>query len=222
MAWKQTLKDELKKAKDAGSLIHEIREWLCGQSPWRDQPIDKVVWVPIEKVVANDYNPNSVAPAEMRLLHTSIQHDGYTQPVVTVYDEDNDVYVVVDGFHRAEVLRRNKDIHEATSGYLPCVVISSDINDRMASTVRHNRARGKHSVAGMSSMVFSMLENGWDDHEVCNELGMEPEELARLKHITGFSKLFSDIDYRRAWTTRNQIRHRKDFEQESGEAADCF
>ena len=171
-----------------------------------DQPVNSVLWVNINDVEANDYNPNSVAPREMQLLYTSIKHDGYTQPVVTVYDEDRQKYVIVDGFHRYFVMKSNEDIHDSTGGKLPVVVISKSINDRMASTVRHNRARGKHSVDGMASMVFQMLDNGWEDAAICNELGMEPEELLRLKHITGFSKLFEDVDYKKSWVTRSQIK----------------
>lgn len=171
-----------------------------------------VRWVPIEKVQANDYNPNAVAKIEMRLLYTSIDHDGYTQPVVTVYDPDIDKYVIVDGFHRYMTMKANDDIRERTGGYLPIVVIEKDINDRMASTVRHNRARGKHSVSGMSKMVFEMLDNGWSDEAICNELGMEAEELLRLKHITGFSKLFADTDYKKAWESKRQIKLRLEHE----------
>jgi len=167
--------------------------------------VDRVRWIPVDQVQANDYNPNSVASTEMGLLYTSIKHDGYTQPVVTIYDADQDKYIIVDGFHRSHVMKSNPDIRDSCNGYLPVVVIDKDINDRMASTVRHNRARGKHSVGGMSHLVFSMLDNGWSDEDICNELYMEPEELLRLKHITGFSKLFEDHDYRRAWKTRKQI-----------------
>lgn len=176
-------------------------------------PVDNVIRVPIEKVEANDYNPNSVPTNEMRLLLTSIAHDGYTQPVVTVYDIERDKYVIVDGFHRYTVMRTNKDILEKNNGHVPVVVISKNINDRMASTVRHNRARGKHSVTGMSNMVFKMLDNGWGDVEICNELGLEAEELLRLKHITGFAKLFEDKEYSKAWETAHQIRLRINYEK---------
>lgn len=172
----------------------------------KEHPINDVKWVPVDKVKANDYNPNSVASREMHLLYVSVKHDGYTQPVVTVYDEENDRYVIVDGFHRYLILQNYQDIYNSTGGKLPIVVIDKNINDRMASTVRHNRARGKHSVKGLSKMVFEMLDNGWSDKQICNELGMEAEELLRLKHITGFSKLFEDEDYRKAWMTRNQIK----------------
>ena len=175
------------------------------------QPISDVQWVSIDLVEPNDYNPNSVAGQEMKLLHTSIKHDGYTQPIVTIYDEEKEKYVIVDGFHRYFICKNNKDIFDATGGRVPIVVIKKDINERMAATVRHNRARGQHSVSGMSNMVFSMLDNGWKDEEICNHLGMEPDELLRLKHITGFSKLFADTEYNKAWVTKHQIRIKKEF-----------
>lgn len=179
-------------------------------------PVSHVRWVPFEQVISNEYNPNSVATNEMRLLYVSILHDGYTQPIVTVYDAEQDKYIIVDGFHRYLICRTYKDISERTGGRVPVVVIQKEINDRMASTVRHNRARGKHSIAGMGSMVFSMLEQGWEDAQICNELGLEAEELLRLKHITGFSKLFEDTQYKMAWETQRQIRIRKDFEASCG------
>lgn len=194
--------------------IERIRDLLSRKSPQRSQPIDRVQWVPIEEVQANDYNPNAVATTEMRLLYTSILHDGYTQPIVTIWDATAKKYIIVDGFHRYTTMRQNRDIWERCNGLLPIVVIHKDINDRMASTVRHNRARGKHSVAGMASMVFEMLENGWTDADICNELGMETEEIVRLKHITGFSKLFEDTSYKKAWESKSQIKYRVEFERE--------
>jgi len=172
-------------------------------------PVSNVIWVPLEKVEANDYNPNSVAKIEMQLLYISIKADGYTQPIVTIYDKNIDKYIIVDGFHRYFVCKHNKDIREDTQGKVPIVVIDKDINNRMASTIRHNRARGKHCITGMSNVVFKMLENGWTDIEICNELGMEAEELLRLKHITGFSKLFENKEYSKAWETKRQILLRK-------------
>lgn len=143
----------------------------------KDQPISEVQWIPIQKVYANDYNPNSVATQEMKLLYVSVKKDGYTQPVVTIYDEKKDRYVIVDGFHRYSIMRRYKDIYDSCEGKLPCVVLKGKtMNDRMASTIRHNRARGKHSVTGMSNIVMEMLMNGASDLEICNELGMEEEE----------------------------------------------
>ncbi len=196
------------------ATIESIREELHKKSPLSGQPIDRVRWVNIDKVSPNDYNPNSVANIEMGLLYTSILHDGYTQPIVTIYDEDKDQYTIVDGFHRYYTCKNNENIRNRNQGCVPIVVINKDINDRMASTVRHNRARGSHSVSGMSNMVFKMLENGWKDSEICNELGMQPEELLKLKHITGFSKLFENVEYKKAWETENMIKHR--VEEENG------
>lgn len=180
-----------------------------------DHPVAKVQWVDIEKVQANDYNPNKVAMNEMRLLYTSVKHDGYTQPIVTIYDNKLDKYVIVDGFHRYSIARLNKDILESTEGKVPIVVIKKDINDRMASTIRHNRARGKHSVQGMSSIVFNMLKNGAKDEDICNELGLEIDELIRLKHITGFSKLFEDVEYNKAWESPSQLRIKKEYDEQN-------
>lgn len=173
----------------------------------KDQPISDVQWIPIQKVFANDYNPNSVATPEMRLLYVSVKKDGYTQPVVTIYDEKKDRYVIVDGFHRYSIMRRFRDIYDSCEGKLPCVVLKGKtMNDRMASTIRHNRARGKHSVTGMSNIVMEMLMNGATDVEVCNELGLEAEELMRLKYITGYAKLYENNEYSRAAYTENQAK----------------
>lgn len=208
------LKAEYAKAPNKTQFLNDLKHWLYEELSEVKQPIDDVQWVPVEKVEPNDYNPNSVAKVEMGLLYTSISHDGYTQPIVTIYDPKKDKYVIVDGFHRYFTCKNNKDIYERNQGRLPIVVIDKDINDRMASTVRHNRARGKHSVAGMSSMVFKMLDNGWKDEDICKELGMEPEELIRLKHITGFSKLFADSEYKKSWETRKQILLKKEHKDE--------
>lgn len=203
---KKAITDAVKATRDPGVLLDEIQELLHTLSPHASEPVDRVRWVELDRVTPNEYNPNHVAKAEMRLLHTSISHDGYTQPVVTIWNPERERFEIVDGFHRYYVMRTNRDIFDRCGGKLPIVVIDKGINDRMASTVRHNRARGKHSVEGMSNMVFHLLENGWSDAEICNELGMEPEELLRLKHITGFSKLFADKEYRKAWMTARQVR----------------
>lgn len=182
------------------------------------EPVSDVRWVPIDKVAANDYNPNAVAANELRLLHRSISHDGYTQPVVAVHDVEADVYTIIDGFHRWLIMKRHPDIRERTGGYLPVVVLDKSPEERMAATVRHNRARGKHSVAGMSSVVFGMLDRGLTDATICAELGLEADELLRLKHVTGFAKLFEDVEYGRAWETRRQIQMRKEWEREHASA----
>ena len=193
-------------------IINKERKALHEECPIK-QPIDYVMWVPIEKVEPNGYNPNSVAPVEMELLYKSIKKDGYTQPVVTIYDKKKDKYVIVDGFHRYYVCKTKKDIFDRNMGMLPIVVIDKNISERMAATVRHNRARGEHSIDGMSNLVFKMLDEGMSDADVCNELGMEPEELLKLKHITGFSKLFANTEYKKAWETKNQIIERMKYEK---------
>jgi ParB-like chromosome segregation protein Spo0J len=201
--------------------IEKARQALAELSPLHEQPVDRIRWVPVEDVEPNDYNPNSVAKIEMGLLYTSILHDGYTQPVVTIWDEEKQKYVIVDGFHRYFTCRNNPDIRDRNMGYLPIVVLDKPINDRMASTVRHNRARGKHSIDGMSNMVFQMSENGWSEAEICGELGMEAEEVLRLKHITGFSKLFENAEYKKAWESKVQLKLRKQAEkQAAAESAD--
>jgi len=198
-------------------FLEAIKANIHQRSPLNSQPVDYVRWVDVNDVQANDYNPNSIASQEMHLLYTSILHDGYTQPVVTIYDEEIGKYIIIDGFHRYFTCKNNDDIRERNKGRLPIVVLEKDMNDRMASTVRHNRARGKHSVGGMSNMVFSMLDNGWSDADICNHLGMEPDELLRLKHITGFSKLFADAEYNKAWTTKHQILLKKKVAEEEPE-----
>jgi len=216
MPIKQQIKqkfDEITDTREKILFLEELRAFIHEISPQHSQPVNFVRWIPIEKVHANDYNPNSVAKNEMRLLYVSISHDGYTQPVVTVYDDEKDQYVIVDGFHRYTTMRLNQDIADRNNGLLPVVVIEKSINDRMASTVRHNRARGKHSVSGMANMVFQMLENGWTDEAICAELGVEPDELIRLKHVTGFSKLFENVEYRRSWETKRQIQLRKQYNE---------
>ena len=207
---KQILKAH-KNATDKQKFVNEIRNIIHNEISAVKQPIDLVRWVPINKVQPNDYNPNSVAKVEMGLLYKSIKHDGYTQPIVTIYDDQIKKYIIVDGFHRYFTALNNKDILDRNNGMLPIVVIEKDINERMAATVRHNRARGEHSISGMSSMVFDMLENGWSEEDICNHLGMEAEEVLKLKHITGFSKLFDDIEYKKAWETKNMIKLKKEF-----------
>lgn len=161
-----------------------------GYQVWFAQsPVYNVIPVPVEKIEANDYNPNKVATKEMQLLYTSIKEDYYTMPVVCYYDKDRDKYILVDGFHRYRVIKEHKDIYEREHGCLPVSVIDKDINDRMASTIRHNRARGKHEVELQASLV-SMLKNGWDEPKIMKQLGMTLEEVQRLLGLVG---IFSEI-----------------------------
>lgn len=162
-------------------------------------PVYTVKRVPIEKVTANDYNPNSVAPPEMELLETSIWEDGYTQPVVTVYDPENDQYVVVDGFHRYKTLRDSERIYKREQGMLPVVVLDKDVGNRMASTIRHNRARGSHNIELMSHIVAELVEMGKGDRWICEHIGMSADELLRLKQITGLASLFQNQDFSQSW-----------------------
>lgn len=165
----------------------------------KEAPINNVKWVPLEKVKANNYNPNAVASIEMELLYISIKEDQYTQPIVTYYNENKDEYEIVDGFHRYLIMKRHKDIYDYYNGLLPVVVIKKDINERMASTIRHNRARGKHSVVGMAEIVFALLKNGKTKEEICKSLGMEYDEFDRIKVLTGYSKLYEKEEYSKAW-----------------------
>lgn len=162
-------------------------------------PVYNVLAVPISKVRANDYNPNAVAPPEMELLETSIWEDGYTQPVVTYYDDKNDVYIVVDGFHRFLILNRSQRIRDREKGMLPIVVIDKELGDRMASTIRHNRARGAHNVELMSNIVAELVEMGKGDRWICKHIGMSVDELLRLKQITGVAALFANREFSDSW-----------------------
>ncbi|MBP7835019.1 ParB-like nuclease domain-containing protein [Candidatus Saccharibacteria bacterium] len=214
---KTTLKNNYDLAEDKAAFVYELRQFIHEElSVVKSQPIDDVRWVNIDEVTPNDYNPNSVARVEMGLLYKSIEHDGYTQPVVTIWDDEKKKYVIVDGFHRYFTCKGSKLLLERNKGMLPIVVIKKDINDRMAATVRHNRARGAHSITGMSNMVFKMLENGMTDSEICNELGMEAEEILKLKHITGFSKLFQDTEYKKAWETKRQMQLKSEYKKNNG------
>ena len=180
--------------------INVLKTELKKISPFAMEPVDCVQWVKEELVIANDYNPNSVAPPEMELLHTSIQEDGYTQPIV-VYFHDG-IYEVVDGFHRNRVGKEYKDIKERIHGYLPVTIINDerhDKADRIASTIRHNRARGKHKVEAMSDIVIELKRRNWSDKKIGKELGMDPDEVLRLTQITGLAEMFSDKEFNEAW-----------------------
>lgn len=163
-------------------------------------PVYNVIKVPIDKVQANDYNPNSVAPPEMELLETSIWEDGYTMPVVCFYDTENDKYIVVDGFHRYTVLKTSQRIFEREEGCLPVSVIDKELGDRMASTIRHNRARGSHSIDLMSNIVSELVEMGKGDRWICQHVGMSKDELLRMKQITGLASLFKNQDFSDSWS----------------------
>lgn len=162
-------------------------------------PVYNIIAVPIEKIQANSYNPNSVAPPEMKLLYQSILMDGYTMPIVCFYLPDEDKYEIVDGFHRYTTMLRHKDIYERANGMLPVSVIDKPISDRMASTIRHNRARGSHSIELMTNIVGELVEAGMSDQWILKNIGMDADELLRLKQISGLAALFKDKEFSKGW-----------------------
>lgn len=183
------------------NALNEAREALHEVSPFKSEPVDFVRWVSNTLVHANDYNPNSVAPPEMELLRLSIEADGYTQPIVSMADPDN-TFEVIDGFHRHRVGKECADIQGRVHGYLPLVQIresQEDKSDRMASTIRHNRARGKHRVEAMSDIVIELKKRNWSDEKIAKNLGMEPDEVLRLCQISGLAELFTDDDFSQSW-----------------------
>jgi len=168
---------------------------LNNNKDWtQEHPVSNVIWVPTEQVYANDYNPNSVAPPEMKLLEHSIKSDGFTQPIVTWKTEEG--YEVVDGFHRHLVGKKLGMTH------LPIVIINKDRikkEDRIASTIRHNRARGKHQITAMSDIIVELTRRNWSNERIGKELGMEPDEVLRLKQITGLAEMFANDEFSTAW-----------------------
>lgn len=182
-------------------LINQAREALHEISPFKSEPVDFVKWVKNKNVYQNDYNPNSVAPPEMELLRLSISEDGYTQPIVSMPD-NNEKFEVIDGFHRHRVGKECLDIQNKIFGYLPIVQIrddKKDKNNRMASTIRHNRARGKHKIEAMSDIVIELKRRNWSDEKIAKNLGMEADEVLRLCQISGMSELFKDDDFSSSW-----------------------
>jgi len=181
-------------------VINEIKLLLHSVSPMSGEPVDCVLWVPANDVQANDYNPNVVAPPEMKLLELSIEADGFTQPIVTF--PINGHREVIDGFHRNRVGKDSKTVSKRLRGYLPVTTIRSDRQDRedrIASTIRHNRARGRHQVADMSEIVVELSRRNWSDKKIGRELGMDPDEVLRLKQISGLAEMFADEEFSEAW-----------------------
>lgn len=168
-------------------------------------PVYKIISVPVEKIEPNTYNPNSVAPPEMKLLYDSIKADGYTMPIVCYYVEQNDNYVIVDGFHRYRIMLDHPDIYEREEGRLPVSVIDKPLDHRMASTIRHNRARGSHDVDLMSNIVKELQELGRSDAWISKHLGMDRDEILRLKQITGLVSLFQDVQFGAAWKPEDDM-----------------
>ena len=158
-------------------------------------PVYNIKKIPIDKIEANSYNPNSVAPPEMKLLYQSIKEDGYTMPIVCYYIADKDVYEIVDGYHRYTTMKLHKDIYERENGMLPVSIIDKPLSDRMASTIRHNRARGNHSIELMTNIVSELSESGMSDAWIVKNVGMDADELLRLKQISGLASLFADEEF---------------------------
>jgi ParB-like chromosome segregation protein Spo0J len=180
--------------------LNSIRRTVSELSPFANEPVDCVEWVPADTVTANDYNPNEVAPPEMELLARSISADGYTQPIVAM--DEGERHVVVDGFHRHRVGKEVPEVRDRVHGYLPVVRIRTDRQDRgdrIAATIRHNRARGKHQVLAMSDIVLELKRRNWSDDKIGRELGMDPDEVLRLAQITGIAEAFKDRDFSEAW-----------------------
>lgn len=181
--------------------LNRVRQLLHEAGPFRDQPVDCVLWVMADDVRPNDYNPNAVAPPEMRLLKHSIRADGYTQPVVG-WQNGGEAVEVVDGFHRTRVGKEDKEVRERIHGYLPVAIVNhgrSDRKDRMAATIRHNRARGEHGVVPMADLVAELLRLGWPDDQIAKELGMGADEVLRFKQKKGLPELFKDHEFSAAW-----------------------
>jgi len=195
-----------------------IKQLMHEASPFKDEPVDCVLWVKNDQVIANDYNPNKVAPPEMELLEISIDNDGYTQPIVT-YPHDSKLEVI-DGFHRSRVGKESKKITEKVHGYLPIVAIRHEKegkNERIASTIRHNRARGKHQIDAMSEIILELKNRNWKNSRIARELGMDEDEILRLCQITGLESLFSDKDFSNAWEAGDSI---SDYEVLTDEVSD--
>lgn len=193
--------------------LNAARRKMHEAGPFASEPVDCVQWLKNGNVKANDYNPNSVAPPEMELLKVSILEDGYTQPIVAWQREHH--HEVVDGFHRNRVGRECMEVNARVRGYLPVAVINGereDRGDRIASTIRHNRARGKHAVAAMSDIVIELKRRNWSDEKISRELGMDQDEILRLCQISGLSELFADQQFSEAWDVEGAISE-ADFEE---------
>lgn len=188
---------------DEETKIEEINKFkllLHSLSPFKDEPVDCILWVKNKLVCSNDYNPNKVAPPEMELLKVSILADGYTQPIVTFQEGSN--YTVIDGFHRHRVGKEIQEVHDKVKGYLPVTIIrerQEDRGDRIASTIRHNRARGKHQIQGMSAIVLELKRRNWSDNKIAKNLGMDADEILRLTQISGLKEMFKNNEFSMAW-----------------------
>lgn len=183
---------------DKVEALNEVRSCLEDVSPFKSEPCDCILWVKQDKIQANEYNPNHVAAPEMKLLYESIKSDGYTMPIVT-YDLGNGKREIVDGFHRNRVGREHSDIKNRIHGYLPVSTIDKSEDERIGSTIRHNRARGTHGIRPMSDIVLELSQMGWSDSKICQKLGMDLDEVIRLKQITGLKEAFMNHEFSKSW-----------------------
>ncbi|MEH5671527.1 ParB/RepB/Spo0J family partition protein [Enterobacter cloacae] len=184
--------------------INAFRQAIHENSPFREQPVDCVLWIKQDEITANDYNPNNFAPPEKRLLCKSLEMDGFTQPIVVTESEARH-YEIVDGFHRHEIGSNRAVLKRQLKGYLPVTCLRKERQkkfDRIAATIRHNRARGRHQINAMSDIVRELVQLGWDDERISQELGMDSDEVLRLKQINGLLELFADRRYSEAWTVK--------------------
>lgn len=184
--------------------INQFRQALHKISPFKDQPVDCVIWVKEAQLSPNAYNPNNMAPPEKRLLQKSLEADGFTQPIV-VMDKNERQYEIVDGFHRYVLASSKSALKQQFKGYVPITSIdarSITLPARMAATIRHNRARGRHQIHAMSDIVLELARQGWDDEKISKELGMDSDEVLRLKQINGLLEMFGDRNFSQAWTVK--------------------
>ncbi|MEW5559502.1 ParB N-terminal domain-containing protein [Enterobacter asburiae] len=198
-AWLETLPEA-----ERIEAINAFRIALHRTSPFRDQPVDCVLWVKQDEITPNDYNPNNVAPPEKKLLLKSLQTDGFTQPIV-VHEPENQHYEIIDGFHRQQLATSKSALKSKLKGYLPVAVLqneASETSGRMASTIRHNRARGRHQINAMADIIRELAQLGWTDKKIGEELGMDADEVLRLRQINGLLDMFSDRQFSEAWTVK--------------------
>jgi len=186
-----------KKLEQKVELLNHVRKLIAELSPFED-PVDYVQWVPMKYIHANSYNPNKVATPEMELLYESIKTDGYTMPIVA-YQISDKKYEIVDGFHRNRVGKEYLDIKEKVCGYLPLSIIDKPLDERIGSTIRHNRARGTHQIRPMSDIVIELVRDGWSDEKIAKKLGMEQDEVLRLKQISGLKEAFMNHEFSKSW-----------------------
>ncbi|MGG1673958.1 IbrB-like domain-containing protein [Paenibacillus sp. NRS-1783] len=183
---------------DQIQTINQLNDRIADIHPIQ-HPVNRLNWIPMDDIIANDYNPNVVAPPEMGLLHTSVREDGYTMPIVVAWDEDQLKFMLGDGYHRNRLVREYKDIRKSTKGYLPAVKVHKTPEELRALTIRHNRARGKHTVSKMADIVAYLIKHGQADEQIATNLGMDADEVLRLKQQTGIAELFRNREYSRSW-----------------------